>query len=51
MASSADSSDHETEADAKEKETSRFVVGADRLRKGEFATLDDALEEIDADDE
>lgn len=51
MASSADSGDRETEAETDEGDGTRFVVGPDRLREGEFETLDDAREAIDADDE
>lgn len=50
MAFSADSSDHDTEAD-EEKQTSRFVVDADQLREGEFKTLKDLSEAIEKDNE
>lgn len=51
MAFSAESNDHDDGTEEDEKETSRFVVGADQLREGDFETLDDLREAIDANEE
>lgn len=51
MASSADSTDRDTETEGDEDSSSRFVVGSDQLRDGDFETLDDARTALEADDE
>lgn len=51
MASSANSSDHDTETEEGEIDASRFVVSAEQLREGDFETLDDVRKAIDADSE
>lgn len=51
MASSANSSDHDTETEEDEIDASRFVVSADQMREGDFKTLDELRKEIGADAE
>lgn len=46
MASSVNSDDPEPEIEEDEVDASRFVVSADQMRTGEFATLDELREEI-----
>ena len=51
MASSADSSDHNSETEEYEIDASRFVVSADQIRDGDFKTLGELRKEIDIDAE
>lgn len=50
MASSANSSDHDSETE-EDVDASRFVVSADQMRDGDFYTLDDVREDISTDGE
>lgn len=52
MASSSNPTDRRAETGEDDEATdSRFVVGPDELKKGDFKTLDDAREMLDEDGE
>lgn len=51
MAYSSDRGDHETEYIDDEESDSEYVVTPEQIREGDFETLDDVRDAIDATDE